>query len=151
MQSGASYIKDSNNFINKVKNIDIPNDALLVTADVVGLYPSIPHEVGVKALRNTLENRNYQERTTKNLIKKAEFVFKNNYFEFNSSVFQQISSTAKGIKFAPPFACIFTNQHKTKFLEIQIFKFLVWFHYIDDIFFRLLSLRTSLIKKVCPF
>ena len=37
MQNGVSYIKDSNLFINKVKNIDIPNDALLITADVVGL------------------------------------------------------------------------------------------------------------------
>ena len=43
MQNGASYIKDSNDVKSK---IDIPNDALLVTADVVGLYPSIPHETG---------------------------------------------------------------------------------------------------------
>ena len=41
MQNGASYIKDSNDFMNKVKNIDIPNDAFLVTPDVVGLYSSI--------------------------------------------------------------------------------------------------------------
>ena len=41
MQNGASYIKDSNDFKSKIKNIDIPNDALLLTADVVGLYPSI--------------------------------------------------------------------------------------------------------------
>ena len=44
MQNGASYIKDSNDFMNKVKNIDIRDDALLVTADVIGLYPSILHE-----------------------------------------------------------------------------------------------------------
>ena len=51
MQSGASCIKESNDFKSKIKNIDITNDALLVTADVVGLYPSIPHEVGLSALR----------------------------------------------------------------------------------------------------
>ena len=32
MQNGASYVKDSNDFMNKIKNIDIPNDA-----DVAGL------------------------------------------------------------------------------------------------------------------
>ena len=37
MKSAASYIKDSNDFMNKVKNIEIPNDALLVTADIIGL------------------------------------------------------------------------------------------------------------------
>ena len=47
MQNGASYIKDSNNFKSKIKNIDIPNDAPLVIVDVVGLYPSIPHEAGL--------------------------------------------------------------------------------------------------------
>ena len=46
MQKGASYIKDSNDFMNKINIIVIPNEALLVTADVVGVYPSIPHEVG---------------------------------------------------------------------------------------------------------
>ena len=28
IKNGASYIKDSNDFMNKVKNIEIPNDAL---------------------------------------------------------------------------------------------------------------------------
>ena len=36
MQNGASCIKDSNDFKSKMKNIDISNNALLVTADVVG-------------------------------------------------------------------------------------------------------------------
>ena len=47
MQNGALYSKDSNDFKSKIKNISIPNDALLVTANVVGLYPSIPHEAGL--------------------------------------------------------------------------------------------------------
>ena len=49
----------------KTKNLkDIPQDALLVTADLVGLYPSIPHEDGLKALkeaRDKRENRNSHE------------------------------------------------------------------------------------------
>ena len=45
MKNGGSYIKGSNDFINEVKNIHIPNHALLVTADVPWLYPSVPHEV----------------------------------------------------------------------------------------------------------
>ena len=88
IQNGASYIKDFNDFMNKVKNIDIPNDALVVTADAVGLYPSITQEVGLKALRNALENINYKEIPTANLIKMTEFLLKNNYVEFDSSLFQ---------------------------------------------------------------
>ena len=54
-QNGASYITDSNDFKSKIKNIDIPNDALLITADIVGLYPSIPHEAGLSALREAFD------------------------------------------------------------------------------------------------
>ena len=44
MREGMSYIKDSNDFMHKIRDLkDIPKHALLVTADVVGLYPSIPH------------------------------------------------------------------------------------------------------------
>ena len=51
MREGMSYIKDSNDFMHKIKDVKyIPNDALLVTADVEGLYPSIPHETRLQAL-----------------------------------------------------------------------------------------------------
>ena len=47
MQNGWSYTKDSSNFMKKIKHLkNIPDNALLVTADVVGLYPSIPHFKG---------------------------------------------------------------------------------------------------------
>ena len=36
----------------------------------------IPPEVGLKTLRNTLENRNYEEIPTENHIKMEEFVLK---------------------------------------------------------------------------
>ena len=134
MQNGASYVRDSNDFKNKIKNVKIPNNALLVTADVVGLYPSIPHESGLNALREALEQRSGKEIPTKNLIKMAEFILKNNFLEFDSKVFQQITGTAIGTKFAPPYACIFMDKLETKFLETQTFKPLVWFRHIDDIF-----------------
>ena len=45
------------------------------------------------------------------------------------------SGAAITTKFAPPYACISMNKHQTKFLEIQILKPLVWFRYVEDIFF----------------
>ena len=49
----------------------------------------------------------------------AKFVLKNNYFEFNGKVKQQISGTAIGTKFAPPYACMFMSKVETNFLETQ--------------------------------
>ena len=58
MQGGKSYIKDSGHFLEKIKTLRcIPDNALLVTADVVGLYPSIPHQAGLSALKEALDKR----------------------------------------------------------------------------------------------
>ena len=47
MKQGESCIKDTRNFLEKLKRVEeIPKGAIFVTADVVGLYPSIPHDGG---------------------------------------------------------------------------------------------------------
>ena len=65
----------------------------------------------------------------------AEFVLKNNYFEFNSTFKNQISGTAIETKFAPPNACIFMDSIKKEFLKREKIQPWIWFRYIDDIFF----------------
>ena len=136
MQSGQPYIKDSGDFLKKIKTFGaLPENAILVTVDVVFLYPSIPHEAGLQALEEALENRNHKQISTDKLVKMAQFVLKNNFYEFNNDVFQQISVTAIGTEFAQPYACIFADQIETKFLRAQSYQSIVWFRYIDDIFF----------------
>ena len=47
MQSGKSYIKDCENVLGKIKPLRcISDNAILVAADAVVLYPSIPHQAG---------------------------------------------------------------------------------------------------------
>ena len=58
MKSGKFYVKDTGDFLEKTKSLGrIPEDTFLVTADVVGLYPCIPHDVGLRALYKKLEKR----------------------------------------------------------------------------------------------
>ena len=135
MQEGASYIKDTTDFQEKVKSLRVPKDAFLVTADVVGLYPNIPHEAGLKSLKEALDRRREKKISTEDLVKMPEFLLKSNYFEFDRSVYQQVSGTAVDTKFAPPYACIFMDRLENSFLGKQSLKPLVWLRYIDDIFF----------------
>ena len=103
MQNESSYIRDSNDFISKTKNLkNIPSNLTLVTANVVSLYPSIPRESGLNANKEELENRERKSAPTSDIFKMLEFVLKNTYFEFNKNVKQQSSSTAIGTKCAPP-------------------------------------------------
>ena len=55
----------------------------------------------------------------------AEFVLKNNYFELNGQVKQQISGTAIGTKLALTYACIFMDDVESKFLETHSFQPLI--------------------------
>ena len=54
----------------------VPEGSFLVTADVVGLYLSIPHKEGILALKNKLEEQTSSKIPTNDLIKLAEFVLK---------------------------------------------------------------------------
>ena len=81
-----------------------------MTADIVGLYPNIPQEAGLKSLKKPLNRRREKKITTKDLVKMAEFVLKNNCLEFDKSVPQQVLGTAIGTKFAPPYVGIFIDR-----------------------------------------
>lgn len=54
MQNALFYIRDSGHFLVKIEGVgEIPKNTL-VKSDVVGLYPSIPHEAGLNALQEAL-------------------------------------------------------------------------------------------------
>ena len=79
-------------FIKKLKNIDHnAQDAVMVTTDVVGLYPNIPNDASLEALRKALGNRVKKTISANDLTKMTEFIFKNNYFEFDGKVKKHIS------------------------------------------------------------
>ena len=94
MQESWSYIKDLADFITKIG--DIPKNAILMTAEEVGFYPSIPHMTGLKAFKNVLDKRKQKHIPTGKLINMAEFVLKNNFLEFNCYVKRQVLGTVIG-------------------------------------------------------
>ena len=65
----------------------------------------------------------------------AEFVLKNNFFEFHGKIKQEISGTAIGVKCALTYACIFMDEFERTFLQTQDRQQLLWLRYIDDIFY----------------
>ena len=75
--------------LEKLRTIgEIPKGAILVMADVVGLYPSITHDEGLKVLRNQYDKFIDKTVPIEDIIKIAEFVLQNNLFEFNSKFYK---------------------------------------------------------------
>ena len=83
MKAGKPYINDTGDFLEKLKDLgNIPCNVVLVTADIVDLYPSIIHDPGIQVLYEKLE-----ERTDKK-IPSTELV---EITEFDTKIIQQIS------------------------------------------------------------
>ena len=129
-------VKDTNDFFSKLKNLKkVTDNAILVTASGVGLYPSILYHEGPEVLKKQLYNFYEKSIPSEDLVKMAEFVLKNNSFEFNSNVKHQISGTTIDTKFNPPYACIYRDYIENHFLKNEQIQPWIWFRYIDEICF----------------
>ena len=81
---GAYRKSIQTDFSNKSRKLGkIPDNAILVTADVVGLYPSIFHNVGLRrALKEALEKQEQKKFLQRSSCKWQCF------FEFNNEIKQ---------------------------------------------------------------
>ena len=132
-QKVKSYIQDTNNFLKKIANFPpLADDIFLYLIGVVGLYPNIPHEEGLIAIRKAPDTRKNKTISTDSLIALAEFVLKNNIFEHDRSVFKQLRGTATGTKITPPYTIIFMDSLEEHILSNSLLKPLVWWRYNDD-------------------
>ena len=78
MEENWSCLKDSNDFINKMKNLkEFFKNALLITTDVVGLYPSIPHEAELEALKKVRKKTKNKSTSTNCHTRIVGFIFLN--------------------------------------------------------------------------
>ena len=76
------YIKESGNILMNLKHLgQIADGAVLVTADVVGLYPNIPHKAVLETLRRRLidTSKITPGILTEDTVQITEFVLKNDF------------------------------------------------------------------------
>lgn len=49
-------------------------------------YPSIPHDTGLQAVYEKSEGKTNKKNLSSDLVEMAEYILKNNFFEFHSKV-----------------------------------------------------------------
>ncbi|XP_073254203.1 uncharacterized protein [Porites lutea] len=106
----------------------------MVTNDVVGLYPHIPHDEGLQYIREALNNRENPEIPTETIVDLAELVLRINNFEFNENHYLQTSRTAIGTKMALSYANLFRDRPERRLLSQAQVKPYISLRYIDDVF-----------------
>ena len=109
-------------------------DVLLVSFDIVGLYPHIPHEVGMEIIKEFLKQREVKDISTKRLCDLVAIVLKNSIFETGEEAYHQLLGTTIETKFVPTYAILFVARLEKKTFENTNFKTLLWLPYLDDIY-----------------
>lgn len=136
MMQLPSFIKDTSDFISKIKDLKLPSkNSYFVTLDVTSLYTNIPHKDGVEALKYFLQKDDTPSRLSPEEIGKlAEIVLHNNYFQFGDNFYLQKTGTAMGSSMAPTYAALFMGKLEADFMKTQQLLPSVWYRFLDDIF-----------------
>ena len=136
VSKNKSLVKDTNHFLSLLAQLgEIPDHALLYTADVVVLYPNILHNEGLEAMHKALDTRQNPSISTESLVSLGKVVLDSNFFEFDGRVYKQKLGTAVGTKFAPAYVNLFMSRLEEELLSKCEVRPWVWYRYIDDVFF----------------
>ncbi len=135
-QSAKSYIKNSNELTDLLKDIPATPHTFIITADIKSLYTLIPNDEGVKNVVKEMSGKTkVQAKALDTLLK---LVLQNNIFKHGENSYIQENGTAMGTIMAPTYANVYLKSKEEKTLlnqavnpylkNIKLFK-----RYIDDI------------------
>ena len=126
-------VKNSIDFVNKLKDVEIKNNEVMVSFDVVGLFPNIPLDVAFTAIENFLESTSLKDSDQEILLKLSKLCMKQNIFEFRGKFYQQKTGASIGNSASPLIADFFMSQFEQKIKTESWFP-RFWTRYVDDVF-----------------
>jgi hypothetical protein len=135
-----SRIKDTDHFLDIIDEINqngLPDNASLVSFDIVNMFPSISNESGIRAVRQALNSRKVKSPSTKCIIEGLKITLSCNNSKFNDNHLLQIDGTAMGAPNSCSYADLATvpiddlifESQKRDFTELYLYK-----KFRDDVF-----------------
>ena len=131
----ASYIKNSFEFVNRIRNRKVKSTAFIVTGDVSALYTNMHIDRSINCVRKALEANQNPDRPDQHIIELLNITMRTNDFEFNGEYFLQKLGTAMGKRYAPSLANIYMIDFDEAAMNGFRIKPKLYFRYLDDIFF----------------
>ena len=134
-QSYPDFLRNSTELVNILENITVPEETILVTLDVISLYPSLPQGECLDIIHREMFEPQELIIFNPNLVTHLLHTnINNNYFQFAGVTFLQPQGTAMGASFSPTIANIYMSIMLHNFLTTASEKPLLLKRYIDDIF-----------------
>ena len=138
-QNLPSFVKDTTDFINKIEILNsekgpLPPGCLLVSWDVVAMFPNIDNNLGISAVRKALDSRSDKFPSTDCIVEAIEICLQTNNCQFSGKNFVQKHGTAMGPKNACSYADLAMGLIDEKAKSEGAVKPMLWWRYRDDVF-----------------
>ena len=129
-----SYVKDTYTFVEKLKDLTVPENTFIFSIDVDSLYTNIDTLLGLQAVKKALDSSPVPSRPDNFILQFLELTLTRNDFLFDNSFFLQTCGCAMGRKYSPAYADIYlADWEESAFLKCPL-RPLVYYRYLDDIF-----------------
>lgn len=133
MKFESSAIKNSIEFVNRTKDVEIAENEMQVSFDVESLFPNIPIDATLKFLRKWLKQNNIETRRIDEYVKLTELCMKENWFSFNGKYYRQEFGCCMGSPLSPFLANLFMSYFETELKNNGNFP-RIWYRYVDDVY-----------------
>jgi hypothetical protein len=121
----ASFIKDSFDFVQKTRHLQLDEHHLMVGLDVVSLFTKIPIPKSLEIFSKLVDL---------GTIKLIELCLTYTFFTFKSIYYEQTEGTTMGSSLSPVVANIFMEHFETLTLNIFHLKPKCYFRFVDNTF-----------------
>lgn len=134
-----SYFRNSFDLLQELKDLDLPPNAVLFTADAVSMYTNIPTNQALNYIGQNLQRYRFGAGLENHLYPNAavmdglRLIMKNNIFTFGDMCFLQKNGTAMGTPPAPPYATLYMAIFERAFLQKHSDCLLFYKRFIDDV------------------
>jgi hypothetical protein len=127
------YVKNSFQLVKKLEKVELEPDEVLVSFDVVSLFPSIPVDIAMTEMENYL-TKNKVPQIKKNIFMRAANVcVKDSFFQFRGKNYKVTKGVNMGNPMSPFIAELFMSKFEMDLKKDNVIP-RVWVRYVDDIF-----------------
>lgn len=126
-------IKNSYELVEKLENLYINEDEIMVSFDVEQLYPSIPIPEALGIIDDWLMSQDVDDVKVNLYSELTKLCMEHNQFQFNGLYYKQNQGTSMGNPLACFIADAFMGSLETELMKDSIFP-KIWLRYVDDVF-----------------